>query len=183
MKNFKLLLASTAILSMNTMNAMADLTESKQINVEANIVKTLDLEVVDHINFGTIAWDNTQDYASVILYATHPEEEMTNNVKFHTGQKPGKICFTDLKAKATVNFTDVHFMDEDTMIAVWTLGSDIDTSEEIGDGHNPYKKDNTAEEGKICYFVGGHLSTSSDGMNYSGPLSGQSTVTVIYGME
>ena len=183
MKNFKLLLASTAILSMTTMNAMADLTESKQINVEANIVQTLDLEVVDHINFGTIAWDNTQDYASVTLYATHPEEDITTNVKFHTGQKPGKICFTDLKAKATVNFTEVRFMDEDTEIAAWVLGSDIDTSEEIGNVHSLFKKDDTAEEGKICYFVGGSLLTSGDGMNYSGPLSGQSTVTVIYGME
>ena len=83
MKNFKLLLATTAILSMGAVNVKAtDLsyTDSAEINASIELYRTNGISVIDEIlNFGSLVSTGEHDDASVRLDATNMVRTITGS--------------------------------------------------------------------------------------------------------
>ena len=196
MKNFKLLLGATALLSTTAIvaNATLDgLSDSiTNFHVKAEIVNDLNLREVLPLDFGRIAWDTTSSEGGITLI---PNVAGAVNISyggiiFHDGGQAGEVCFTDLVPAAVLG-TNLQVTVGSDEAGAGTGGpialyaeNETETAIPGAEVDFQYLVQATTPEnqGERCVYIGADLNWSQQAKNTfpAGKVHGSAVVTVIY---
>ena len=187
MKNFKLLLATTAILSTGALLAnatgLSGLSDTTPLEVKAEIIKNIQFESVEPVDFGRIAWDFRDGVNNSLSF--YPDSSGNTNpvydgVAFHDGGKVGKVCFTEIVQDATlgsglsVTVASINSIEDNEHHKIAEYNGTSEDSDYIADGG--------VTEGIRCIYVGGELEwlRNEYAQAFTGNITANTTVTVIY---
>ena len=170
MKNFKLLLATTAILSTGAILANADVSDSiTNFRVIAEVIdEDLSLEAVEPLDFGKVILDK-EYHGEVTLEYSAGNGITAYGIKYNSGINPGKVCFTD--------------KDPDAMLGENLLITADDIQVEDGVNIRKFSFSDAADspDGERCVIVGGQLHITNP--SWTGSIDTYATVTVVYNYD